>query len=443
MKRDTWFIPFVSIITMLIAMVIFFDLAPFLRGPGQWHWVLRQMPEKKFLLLTAGAFFLFVAFWYLIGCRLPVQPNRRQAWLSCGILLVLALLIQATILMTYRPNPFDILFERLASNPVSGYLTAYQLIDDLPTFLREYPERLATFTHTNHLNKPPGILLIYWGVGQAMSAMPWISETIGEYSGGILADNQWLIIPTTSELATNSIIALVTPLISVLAIWPAYGIASRRWGTRAGWIAAGLVALIPARLAFAPQMDTIYPFSALLAFYLVDTGLRSEGSIQNEGRLQSNKPIWFYAAGLVLSVATFMSPINFVMVALIGLYIVLIFIKDRSDSFLSRTLINNLILFGLGVLTIWFLYWIIFGVSIIDIILALDPDTIFLGRSYWFWLVGSLVDFFLFAGFAAAVLASSWSFINRYTKLPHAVSALAWAIAMRWQIAVLDWPAPG
>jgi len=160
-------------------------------------------------------------------------------------------------------------------------------------------------------------------------------------------------------------------------------------------------------------MDTVYPFLALFALYLADTGLRS------------NKSFWFFWAGLVMSITTYMSPINFAVVALIVLYIFLIYVKERGSSYVARSLWWDLSIFGVGVLSIWLFFWIFFGVSIIELTLKLDRDTIILGRSYWFWLVGDLVDFFLFGGFAAVLLASSWPFIKRYAKLPQAVPALA------------------
>jgi len=235
MKRDTWFISFISLVTVGIAVVIFFDLVPPLRGPGQWHWYTRPLDDTKMLLFSLGLFILFTVIWYLIGVRLPSHPTRRQTWLARGTLLILILSVQVTIMLTYRSNPVDILFERLASDRASGYLTMAQTVEDMPAVLQDYPQWMNRITHTTHVrNRPPGILLVYWGLFQVMDELTWLAEPIGNFSRDIVNPSYWLVNPTTSELAANTILAVVTPLISALIIWPAYGIGSRHWGTHSG-----------------------------------------------------------------------------------------------------------------------------------------------------------------------------------------------------------------
>jgi len=414
MKRDSWFIPFVVILTILLSVVILFDLSPLVRGPKQWRWSLLPQPEPKLILLTIIAFVLFLVIWYWIGRRLPGQPSRRYAWTIRSLLYLAALLIQLSILLLFRANPADILFERSASDIASGYFTAAQEIEDLPDFLREYPEHMTSFYFSGHVRtKPPGIVLIYWGSNQIMKSLPMLAKPFGDWASDIKTGDDRFLNMSDQILAGNALVSLVLPLISALIIWPAYAIASRRWGALAGWIAAGLVVLIPARLVFFPLFDTVYPFLSLLAFYLADTGLRHRQSA------------WFLAAGFIISVMSFMSPTTFGVAALVGAYAIVLTLHEEKESHSKRLLAKQLALLALGVFSIWLLYWLLFGVSLFDISQAIREHDITEGRGYWFWLLGNLVDFFILAGLPVMILAPSWPFLNKHSKFPKGIVSMA------------------
>jgi len=414
MKRDTWFIPFVVSITVLVSGIILWDISPMVRGPEQWRWELLPQRSPGVILFSIVTFVLFLVVWYWIGRRLPSQPSRRQAWLIRGLLYLAALLIQLSILFFYRANPADILYERSASNwGGSGYFTAAQEIEDLPTFLREYPQRMPTSGYTSHVRtKPPGIVLIYWGSSQIMQSVPAITKPVAAWARGISTGDGRFLSMRDHYLAGNALVSLLAPLISALIIWPAYGIASRRWGALAGWIAAGLVALIPARLVFFPLFDTIYPFFSLLAFYLADTGLRRR------------QRAFFLVAGILVSIMSFMSPTNFVVAVIIGAYMIIMTLQEGNGRSSARILIADFILFAVGVFSVWLLYWLLYGVSVFEISRAIMEYDIYQGRGYWYWLVGNLFDFFILAGLPVMILAPSWPFLNRHTKLPKAIGAL-------------------
>jgi hypothetical protein len=270
---------------------------------------------------------------------------------------------------------------------------------------------LASSFHAQ--TKPPGIIMLYWSADWIMDQFPWLSHPIGEWSRSASTADPVLINHSDAALASNAMVSFLVPIISALALLPAYGFASRRWGSMAGWIAAGLVALIPGRMAFAPQMDTLYVFFAVMALYLVDTGLI-------RGRL-----IWIFGAGLLLSIASFMSPANLVVAVLLGLYIIFNHYHEREGSIYPKALVRPLAALGAGAMVVWAIYWVLIGISFFDILRATDRDLVLLGRSYWFWLVGNLVDFVLLAGLPSLILAASWPFLRRHSKLPQAVAALA------------------
>lgn len=413
-KRDTWFIYFVLGVSILLSLVILLDLSPLVRGPREWRWGLLPWPNMGLILASTGTVALFLAVWYVIGRRLPVEPRRPRIWMSLIVLVTLTIIVQIGFLLLYRPNPIITLFDRSASNRASGYYSVAQEIEDVSDFLSRFPERMPTFTSSSHVQtKPPGILLIYWSAGRIMDQLPWLSSPIAGWARNSSAAGNLLADQADAAIASNALVSTLTPLLSAMAILPAFGFASRRWGSMAGWIAAGLVALIPARFAFAPQMDTLYVLLSVTALYLVDTGLLR------------GQPVWSFAAGILLSIATFMSPVNLVVLALLGLYILFAFVMQNKSTGELKTLALHLVALIVGGLGIWLIYWLFFGVSMLDFVRAIDSGHLPLWRSYWFWLAGNLVDFLLLAGLPVLVLAASWPFLKRHSKLPEAVGALA------------------
>jgi hypothetical protein len=393
----------ILIIALLLCLVVLFDVLPLVRGPKEWRWTLLNWPQIGPLLFNIIASFGLVVGWWLINRRLPAEPGRSQAWLARTVLVVLALLLQISFLTLYRSNPSAILYERLASNQASGYFTVAQEIDHLPTFLADYSELMPTFGPDPHpRSKPPGIVLAYWGLIRLMEQLPGLSGPLGHWARGVRCADPWLVVQPDAALAANALMGWLTILLSSLVVWPAYGLASRRWGSAAGWLAGGLVALLPGRLLFAPHMDTVYPFLTLLALYLADAGLRRK------------QPGWTFAAGFVLSIATFMSLVNGLVTAVAGLFVLFHFWPPAGIPWRQwwrtswRPVLVHVLSLVAGTLTLWALYRLVSGVTPWAIYEAAAPARHDLNRSYWLWLVGNVYDFALFAGLPAFVLALPW-----------------------------------
>ncbi len=412
-KRDTWFIYFVLGVSLLLSLVILFDPSPLVRGPKQWRWELLPWAEPGLILVAAGTVGLFLALWFVLGRGLLSDPTRRRIWMSLAGLVLLTLLVQVGFLAVFRANPAVTLFDRSASNQTNGFFLAAQGIEDPARFLRDYPELMPTFSSSHVRTKPPGILLLYWGASRSMEQIPWPAHPVGEWFRAATLADQWLHDLSDAVLASNALVSLLIPLVSTLAVLPAYGFASRRWGSMAGWIAAGLVALIPGRLAFAPLMDTVYVFSSVTALYLADTGLI-------RGQL-----MWIFGAGILLSVTSVMSPTILVIAALLGFYLIFIHVWQHRGAVDFKLLALQIAALAAGTLSMWFVYWVLFGVSFFDIIKSTVHDHVFLDRSYWFWLVGDIVDFVLLAGLPALILTASWPFLKRHSLVSEAVAALA------------------
>jgi hypothetical protein len=393
----------IAFVTFGFSLLLWFDWLPILRGPQEWQWPFMAQVDKQRLALSLVSLGLFIGGWYGLGQWLRRFPGNRRAHIALVGLWGLTLLLQTSLLTLYRDHPAVIQFERLASDQASGYFSAAQEIDHLPTLLHEFPERMQTFRANPHpRSKPPGIILLYWSLEQLLLRLPVIAEPLGHWARNLRCHDLWLMSLSNTALAANLLMGLLTPLVSALIIWPAYGLAARRWGWTAGWLAAGLVALMPGRLAFTPHVDTVYPLLGLLAFYGLDTGLRHH-----------DWP-WSLAAGVVLSAATFLSLVNTLAALVLGLYLVFIVIAANQgkswgetavSTLQSRTLWQHGLWLVLGTLFLWIIYWLTSRVTPFAIYAAAEPARHDLARSYGIWLVGNLYDLAIFTGLPAFLLA--------------------------------------
>jgi hypothetical protein len=403
----------VILLSALFCVVVLWDIVPIVRGPEAWRWWLLPMPSLGKIALTGGALLLLVTIWWGLGRRLKERPTRAQCWISLTTFAILTLIVQFAFLSLYRSNPAAIIFERLASDQASGYFTVAVEIDHWPTLLKEYPERMQAFRPDPHpRSKPPGIVLLNWGAIRLMERVPAVSQPIGHWARGVRCADLWLVGQSDGALAGNVLVGIFTLVVSSLVIWPAYGLAARSWGTKGGWLAAGLVALMPGRWLFAPHLDTVYPFLTLLALYLADTGIRRD------------RLLWTAAAGFVLSIATFFSLVNGLAAVLVGLYLVLRFLPDRRWN----AMVGHALALAGGGLFIWVVYWLYSGVTPFDIYAAAGPARHDLERSYWLWLVGNVYDFAVFVGLPVFLSAVLWT-IFQWDKRKFLPLALAyWAV---------------
>lgn len=472
------------LIGAVLTLLIVTDSWPLLRGPSEWQWPLAEWPVLPALFWSATAVILFLALWFIAGRRL----NGKRPFAALLTLTAGALIMQFGLLRLAADDPAALQFERLASNQASGYFTVAQEIDHLPTFLREFPARMPYFAPDPHpRSKPPGIILLNWALMQLLARLPALATPLGHLARGIRCADLWLAARPNHALAANWLMGLLTPLASALTVWPAYGLAARWRGPRAGWLAAGLVALVPGRLLFTPHMDTVYPLLTLLSLYLAERGVADE------------RPSLTFLAGLVISAATFFSLVNGLIALLVGLFVLARFggrdgrLLPAKESLLPL-LRHGAALTG-GALALWLIYWLAAGVMPLAIYRAAAPARHDLSRSYWLWLAGNVADFALFSGAplfllalprrlkisspAAALAAAFWllfllldlsgairgevgriwlmlapvpallaaaqiAFPNARSRfdgwLMLTLAALAWSMAARWQATLLEWP---
>ncbi|HSH03578.1 MAG TPA: hypothetical protein VLL52_13745, partial [Anaerolineae bacterium] len=385
-------------IGLLMSILIATDLWALVRGPDEWRWHLAPTPPLDRLVLFIATGLLFLLGWGYGYHWLTTHTRRRHIGVALALLGGGAILLQTSLLGLSRQSPSAILYERLISNQASGYFTVMEEIEDLPTVLRQYPAHMPNFSPDAHpRSKPPGIVLTYFGVRWVLAQLPSVADSWGEWGRGLRCADLWLVSLPNASLATPAIVGWLTIFVSTLAILPAFALGYQyKENPLDGWLMAGLIVLMPSRLLFTPQLDTIYPFLTLLMLYLATRTSLKEPSLLS-----------FYLAGLVLSVATFFSPVN----SMMGLVIAIFLLFKAYQQFgtgLIQPLLKPAIMLFVGSMTIWFIYWLWFGVTPLAILEAANLSRHDLSRSYWLWIPGNAYDFAIFVGLPAFLLALPW-----------------------------------
>ena len=185
--------------------------------------------------------------------------------------------------------------------------------------------------------------MIHWLGWQLFKAMPGVSSAVAAPLRELQCHNVALMTLDDPQLA-SSITGMLVPAIGGLAVWPLYAFGKRLAGPRVAAMTAMLFPILPSFAMWSSQWDQVYPLLLFVALHLVHTGLAS-GSARR-----------LYAAGLALSIATFLSAGNAVLIAIVGLYGLAWTLKKASPHWPRLALA-----FALGCLSVWALYMGAYG----------------------------------------------------------------------------------
>jgi hypothetical protein len=198
-----------------------------------------------------------------------------------------------------------------------------------------------------------------------------------------------------AQIASASI-GMLLPLLGGLAVWPLYAFSKRVSNSSVAAITAMVFPLLPLFAMWMSQWDQIYPLLLFLGLYLAHTAL--------------GKRSWWriFAAGVPLSIATFFSVGNAVLMVIVGLYgVAWLWLQRKSVRFSVSHSLGLASTFALGCTSIWLLNWLFYGVNPLSVIstgsrLAFESTTG--NRSYGLWLLGNPIDFLVFLGFPIVIL---------------------------------------
>lgn len=386
--------------TLLLILALWLDLFPFLRGPDEWRWPLRPIEAPLRMIvpfITLTLYTITCVRWLRIFDQ--DRPSHKSEY---GFLLFITLaapLIQLALAFAVSRHPLLEFFGPTVSVHNSGYFTTAVATSDLNQLLANYPVMMPQLP-VHAQSHPPGPIVMQWLGWKFFQGLPALADAIAMPLRTLQCHNPGLMTLDNAQIASASL-GMLLPLIGGLAVWPLYALAKRIANVRIAAITALAFPLLPLFAMWMSQWDQTYPLLLFLGLYLAHTGLERNS--------------WWRigAAGVPLSLASFFSVGNLILMVIVGFYgMVWLWTQSRHSIAHSFRLA---IIFALGCASIWLLYWLFYSVNPLRVIssgsrLAFESTTG--NRSYGVWLLGNPIDFLVFLGFPIAIVLL-YNFIKR------------------------------
>ncbi len=392
----------IVIISIIWALVLASNLIPSLRGDLGWRWPYAfppEHPERLLLLVLALSL-------YVVGARYLFEKKALIGWSLAG-----SIMLSLVILFVAKDNLLNELFARTASNATTGWHYAAADIEDrggLNAALRDWPGSMLHYSASaSHVSTaPPGIPILYSLANRLLERLPGLADGLGRPLRASQCHNYGLMAYSNAQLA-SAWLGMLTPLWASLSVLPMFWLGKRLYSEQAACWSAIWWPLVPAFVMFTPVHSTIHPFLSLVFIALLAEGLHSE------------RPQWIIAAGLLMSVLSFMTFAFLPVLFMAGVLTLVTYFADRAGKKWHWPFRIGA-WFGIGLSTVWLLYWALYGVSLFDIfetLLIIQRDMhATLDHPYLPWLALDLNDFFMFAGWPASLLAllSVWTIIQAW-----------------------------
>jgi hypothetical protein len=402
--------------SLLLIAVLAFDLLPVLRGNDEWRWPLRglESPTRLLVPIVTLGLYVFLCVQWLKHFERGETSRRRERWFLLFITLA-APLLQFSLAFAVSRLPLLEFFGPTVSIHNSGYFTTAVAAPNLNQLLANFPALMPQLP-IHAQSHPPGAEIVHWLVWQALRAIPPLADSIAMPLRTLQCHNSGIMALDNAQIASASI-GMLLPLLGGLAVWPLFAFAKRVSTSTAAAITVMVFPLLPLFALWMSQWDQIYPLLLFIGLYFAHTGLE--------------KNSWWrvFAAGVPLSIASFFSVGNAVLMVIVGLYGLawLWFQRASLRPSISQSL-RLAITFAVGCTSIWLLYWLLYGINPLSVIstgsrLAFESTT---GtRSYGLWLLGNPIDLLVFLGFPIVILL----LYNLIKRPPFPKSLLPIAIA--------------
>ncbi len=387
-----WLIP-----TAILIAALWFDWLPWLRGNDEWRWPLRPslMPDRFVVPIGVLALYALIAAGWLRRFKRSAMPRRYESVFLVFLTLATPV-IQLALAYGVSRAPLLEFFGPTVSVHNSGYFTTAVDTPDLGQLLAHYPAIMPSLP-IHAQSHPPGPIVAQWLSWQFFQAIGPAADSIALPLRTLQCHNPGLMALDNAQIASASL-GMLLPLIGALAVWPLFAFGRRAVGERAAALAAALFPIMPLFAMWPAQWDQLYPLLLLLGLYFIHAGL------------ERNSWWRIFIAGVPLSIASFFSVGNFVLMVIVGVYGVVWLLVRRMNStaetgsglkpimFVAVKLASA---FALGCMSIWLLYSLFYGVNPLDVIatgsrLAFESTTG--NRTYGAWLIGNPIDFAIFLG---------------------------------------------
>ena len=431
LKNQQSAILWVVLLSAPLVFALAFDLLPFLRGNDEWRWPLRPIePAARLILLIVllGLYVLLCARWLRAFGR--ESMSRRSERFFLLVITFAAPIIQLALAFAVSRAPLLEFFGPTVSVHNSGYFTTAISTPDLNQLLANFPALMPQLP-IHAQSHPPGAVVAQWLAWQFFRALPPLADAIALPLRTLQCHNPGLMALDNTQIASATI-GMLLPLIGALAVWPLYAFTKRVTSPVAAAITVMVFPLLPLFAMWMSQWDQIYPLLLFTGLYFAHTGLVPHPA-RRAGRNADSVSGWrIFLAGIPLSLATFFSVGNFVLIVIVGLYgaAQLWFQRPIASSLrraISQSLIR-LIVYALGCASVWLAYALFYGISPLAVIttgsrLAFESTTG--NRSYGAWLLGNPIDFAVFLGFPIVALLL-YNLIRR-TPFPQSVRPITLA----------------
>lgn len=374
---------------------VVFDWLPVLRGNDEWRWPLRgpESPARLLLPIAALGLYVFLGARWLRGFEREMISRRYERWFLWFVTLA-APLLQFSLAFAVSRTPLLEFFGPTVSIHNSGYFTTAVSTPDLNSLLANFPAVMSQLPiHVQ--SHPPGAVIAQWLSWQGFQALPALADAIAMPLRTLQCHNPGLMALDNAQIASASL-GMLLPLLGGLAVWPLYAFARRVSNARVAAITVLLFPVLPLFAMWMSQWDQVYPLLLFLGLYWAHTGL------------EKNSWRRIFAAGVPLSIASFFSVGNLVLMAITALYGAawLWFQHNALRHSIARAL-RFAIVYAAGCVSIWLLYGLFYRVNPLNVIsigsrLAYESTTG--NRTYGVWLLGNPIDFVVFLGFPIAIL---------------------------------------
>lgn len=426
--------------TVLLCLAILFDWLPLLRGPApetaEWYWPYQLRPITRWwlpILLTT-----------LLGASIWAWLERRIGVVG-GLLLLTMLHIGLQLGFVYADASRTWLgawegisaelLDRTLPPLTSGYFWDAAHIDAINPLLRDYPAQMPQFESEHSRTHPPGLILLNYGLINTLQRAQFLAQPLHTFNNTLRCADLWLTDQRPAISAALTIAAWLPILAASTSIPLTYLVAMSLFAPHDDepkieegefviqWdkpeedevqaeevddslarMAVALVVALPSLNLFAPKVDQLFVPIMLVAMLLL---LR--------GRVWTT-----FAGAVVISLLTFMSIGNAVIgFLLIPLWFFSLWFKPQAKeastlkrtqdttttlhlSFLLRRQesILHFLAYAVGGLSIWLIYWAIYGVpawEIAEVALAQHYELVTTLRRYDWWVIWNLIDVLIFA----------------------------------------------
>lgn len=410
------------VVTLFFVIVVVKRWLPLgVSGEGQWVWEYRRTVAPAFVVsLPLFVFIVIVTVWAFI-----YERCERAEGYGGGIALLFCILGAMALRVTVQsvaPPPTQgasYIAWTVVSRVSTTYFADALSIRSVPVFLRTFPERQRQ-SDWHGKTHPPGTILFFYLVNRAMHESPVLAGALmrlmGWGDGEGLSELREQVQGRTgvrlnddTDLVGAAAAGYLLPLIGSLGILPLFLLTRRLFDERTAWAAVLLSLVVPSFNVFFPVVDQMYLTLAMTVLWLLASGLgRQEGEIRRLGNWE------MAAAGIVLALGLLMT---FSFLALLFLCFLWMGIASYQQR---NVLLRRLVIFIAGLLLPLITLYVVFDLNLLTVLQTALTAHGGVTERRWrgAWLVGNLVDFFVFIGLPITLLfmVSCWHHVKQWFR---------------------------